>query len=150
MVKSCWHGIVCWPVHACNVHDAERKHRETFRNALVRIIGTTLPTLQELYSSRESERAGKITPDPHISTLLFELLPSDRRYRALSTRTTRHRTVSSLRQSTHEHLTLNTEHTTLLYIIYSPHTYFFISNLHISVILLHCGASVTITNSSYV
>ncbi len=71
-----------------------------------RIIGATLPALQELYSSRESERAGKITLDPHISTLLFELLPSDRRYRALSTRTTRHRTVSSLRQSSHEHLTI--------------------------------------------
>ncbi len=31
-----------------------------------RIIGTTLPTLQELYSSRMSKRAGKITLDPHI------------------------------------------------------------------------------------
>ncbi len=31
-----------------------------------RIIGTTLPTLQELYSSRVSKRAGKITLDPHI------------------------------------------------------------------------------------
>ncbi len=30
------------------------------------IIGTTLPTLQELYSSRVSKRAGKITLDPHI------------------------------------------------------------------------------------
>ncbi len=87
----------------------------------------------------------------------------------------------------HEHLTLNVEHTTLLFI---HHTYiyifffFSISNLHVrpvhtwlsvlhsvlailyiaylyivlllsascpvAVILLHCGASVTITNSSYV
>ncbi len=31
-----------------------------------RIIGTTLPTLQELYSSRVNKRAGKITLDPHI------------------------------------------------------------------------------------
>ncbi len=31
-----------------------------------RIIGTTLPTLQELYSSRVSKRADKITLDPHI------------------------------------------------------------------------------------
>ncbi len=30
------------------------------------IIGTTLPTLQELYSSRVSKRADKITLDPHI------------------------------------------------------------------------------------
>ncbi len=57
-----------------------------------RIIGTTLPTLQELYSSRVSKRAGKITLDPsHPAHSLFELLPSGQRYRALSTRTTRHR-----------------------------------------------------------
>ncbi len=31
-----------------------------------RIIGTTLPILQELYSSRVSKRADKITLDPHI------------------------------------------------------------------------------------
>ncbi len=57
-----------------------------------RIIGTTLPTLQKLYSSRVSKRAVKITLDPsHPAHSLFELLPSGRRYRALSTRTTRHR-----------------------------------------------------------
>ncbi len=57
-----------------------------------RIIGTTLPTLQELYLSRVSKRAVKITLDPsHPTHFLFELLPSDQRYRALSTRTTRHR-----------------------------------------------------------
>ncbi len=56
------------------------------------IIGTTLPSLQELYLSRVSKRAGKITLDPsHPAHSLFELLPSVRRYRALSTRTTRHR-----------------------------------------------------------
>uniref|UniRef100_A0A9J8B7E4 Reverse transcriptase domain-containing protein n=1 Tax=Cyprinus carpio carpio TaxID=630221 RepID=A0A9J8B7E4_CYPCA len=57
-----------------------------------RIIGTTLPSIQELYLSRVSKRAGKITLDPsHPAHPLFELLPSGRRYRALSTRTTRHR-----------------------------------------------------------
>ncbi len=57
-----------------------------------RIVGTTLPTLQELYLSRVSKRAGKITLDPsHPAHSLFELLPSGRRYRALCTRTTRHR-----------------------------------------------------------
>ncbi len=82
----------------------------------------------------------------------------------------------------HGHLTLNVEHATLLYnYLFTTHTYFFISNLHISdlthnclycvsailyiaicilffcclscpftVILLNCGASVTITNSWYV
>ncbi len=56
------------------------------------IIGTSLPSLQELYLSRVSKRAGKITLDPsHPAHSLFELLPSGRRYRALSTRTARHR-----------------------------------------------------------
>ncbi len=56
-----------------------------------RIIGTTLPTLQELYSSRVSKRVGKITLDLTSAHSLFELLPSGRRFRTLSTRTTRHR-----------------------------------------------------------
>ncbi len=57
-----------------------------------RIIGTTLPILQDLYLSRVRKRAGKITLDPsHPPHTLFELLPSGRCYRALSTRTTRHR-----------------------------------------------------------
>ncbi len=57
-----------------------------------RIIGTTLPTLQELYLSRVSKRAGKITLNPsHPAHSLFELLPSGHLYRAPSTRTTRHR-----------------------------------------------------------
>ncbi len=68
-----------------------RRLRRVVRTA-ERIIGTTLPTLQELYLSRVSKRASKITLDPaHPAHSLFELLPSGRRYRALSTRTTRHR-----------------------------------------------------------
>ncbi len=56
------------------------------------ITGTTLPALQELYSSRVSKRAGKITLDPsHPAHSLFELLLSGRRYRALCTRMARHR-----------------------------------------------------------
>ncbi len=42
-----------------------RRLRRVVRTA-ERIIGTTLPTLQELYLSRVSKRAGKITLDPHI------------------------------------------------------------------------------------
>ncbi|KAL0161475.1 hypothetical protein M9458_045200, partial [Cirrhinus mrigala] len=58
--------------------DLRRLH-QTVRTAK-RIIGTTLPTLQEL--------AGKITLDPsNPAHSLFELLPSGQRYRALSTRT---------------------------------------------------------------
>ncbi len=65
-----------------------RRLRRVVRTA-ERIIGTTLPTLQELYLSRVSKRAGKITLDPsHPAHSLFELLPSGQCYRALSTRTT--------------------------------------------------------------
>ncbi len=68
-----------------------RRLRRVVRTA-ERIISTTLPTLQELYLSRVSKRAGKITLDPsHPAHSLFELLLSGQRYRALSTRTTRHR-----------------------------------------------------------
>ncbi|KAI2645419.1 putative RNA-directed DNA polymerase from transposon BS [Labeo rohita] len=70
--------------------DLRRLHRTVW--TAERIIGTTLPTLQELYLSRVSKKAGKITRDPsHPAHSLFELLPSGRRYRALSTRTARHR-----------------------------------------------------------
>ncbi|KAK3548208.1 hypothetical protein QTP70_005177 [Hemibagrus guttatus] len=65
-----------------------------------RIIGAPLPTLQELYTSRVRKRALKITLDPsHPGHLLFDLLPSGRRYRAATTRTAT-RTVSSPKQST--------------------------------------------------
>ncbi len=68
-----------------------RRLRRVVRTA-ERIIGTTLPTLQELYSPRVSKGAGKFTLDPsHPAHSLFELLLSGWSYRALSTRTTRHR-----------------------------------------------------------
>ncbi len=50
------------------------------------------PQSPRTYSSRVSKRAGKITLETsHPAHSLFELLPPGRRYRALSTRTTRHR-----------------------------------------------------------
>uniref|UniRef100_A0A672MN05 Reverse transcriptase domain-containing protein n=1 Tax=Sinocyclocheilus grahami TaxID=75366 RepID=A0A672MN05_SINGR len=68
-----------------------RRLQRTVRTA-ERIIGAPLPTLQELYTSRVRKRAQKITLDPsHPSHLLFELLPSGRRYRAPNTRTARHK-----------------------------------------------------------
>ncbi|KAK2920745.1 hypothetical protein Q8A73_000230 [Channa argus] len=68
-----------------------RRLRRVVRTA-ERIIGIALPSLQELYLSRVRKKAKKITLDPsHPAHSLFELLPSGRRYRALSTRTTRHR-----------------------------------------------------------
>ncbi len=126
-----------------------RRLRRVVRTA-ERIIGTTLRTLQELYSSRVSKRAGKITLDPsHPAHSLFELLPSGRRYRALSTRTTRHKQFLPSGSPSHEHLTLtwNTQH--YFTTIYSPHIHiiflnlfsfvFFISisNLHMSDLYIH-------------
>ncbi len=46
-----------------------RRLRRVVRTA-ERIIGTTLPTLQELYVSRVRKRSGKITLDPHIQHTL--------------------------------------------------------------------------------
>ncbi len=90
------------------------------------IIGTTLPTLQELYLSKVIKRAGKITLDPSDPAhSFFELLPSGRRYRALSTRTARHRN-SFLPSSnpSHEHLTIIMVHTLFI------HLYTYLSNTH--------------------
>ncbi len=155
-----------------------------------RTIGTTLPTLQELYLSRVSKRDGKITLHPsHPARFLFELLPSGRCNRALSTRTTRHRN-SFFPQAIHlmniwtldnKHETHNTSyiylfntytyyilnlHLTYLYILtgllclcYFAHCLFSIFVYYnfvlsvsclVTVILSHCGASITNTNSSYV
>ncbi len=113
-----------------------RRLRRVVRTA-ERIIGTTLPTLQELYSSRVSKRTGKITLDPsHPAHSLFELLPSGRHYRALSTRTARHRN-SFFPQEIHlmNIWTLNNKHEThntiILFIFYLTHSYY-ISNLHLT------------------
>ncbi len=58
-----------------------RRLRRVVRTAEL-IIGATLPTLQELYLSRVSQRSDKITLDPsHPAHCLFELLPSGRRNR---------------------------------------------------------------------
>ncbi|KAK3574269.1 hypothetical protein QTP86_004384 [Hemibagrus guttatus] len=66
-----------------------RRLQRTVRTA-ERIIGAPLPTLQELYTSRVRKRALKITLDPsHPGHILFDLLPSGRRYRAATTRTAR-------------------------------------------------------------
>ncbi len=84
-----------------------------------RIIGTPLPTLQKLYSSRVSKRAGKITLHPHI-----QHTPSLNRYRLVDATELRAPERPSSNPS-HEQLTLNMEHTTLLYnYLFTTHTYF--------------------------
>ncbi len=96
--RSCWNSSTLPSLNlssalsgSAQLPNLTRRLRRVVRTA-ERIIGSTLTTLQELYLSRVSKRAGKITLDPsHPAHSLFELLPSGRRYRALSTRTTRHR-----------------------------------------------------------
>ncbi|KAI2648571.1 putative RNA-directed DNA polymerase from transposon BS [Labeo rohita] len=68
-----------------------RRLQRTVRTA-ERIIGVHLPNLQDLYTSRVKKRAGNIIQDPsHPGHNLFALLPSGRRYRSLSTKTSRHK-----------------------------------------------------------
>ncbi len=68
-----------------------RRIQRTVRNA-ERIIGAPLPSLHELSTSRVRKRAKKVTLDPsHPAHSVFELLPSGRLYRALSTKTARHK-----------------------------------------------------------
>ncbi len=94
-VKLCHHrsvlcsSITVWFGSATKT-DIRRLQR-TVRTA-ERIIGAPLPSLQELYTSRVRKRAKKVTLDPsHPAHSLFELLPSGRRYRSLSTKTARHK-----------------------------------------------------------
>ncbi len=90
------------------------------------IIGTTLHTLQELYSSRVSKRAGKITLDPLTSSTLplwtvaiWSTLQSSK-----------HQNGQAQKQflpsdnSSHEHLTIILEHTLFI------HLYTYLSNTH--------------------
>ena len=55
-----------------------------------KIIGTSLPAIQDLAQDRLRKRAGSIVEDPsHPAHHLFTPLPSGRRYRALPSRTKR-------------------------------------------------------------
>ncbi|KAM8867021.1 uncharacterized protein ACB058_005162 [Synchiropus picturatus] len=57
-----------------------------------KVIGCSLPPLQDLYASRTQRCAGRIRADPsHPGHGLFVPLPSGRRLRSIQTRTSRHR-----------------------------------------------------------
>ncbi len=158
-----------------------RKLRRVVQTA-ERIIGTTLPTLQELYSSRVNKTAGKITLDPHIqhtsSLNCCRLIDATELWSPERSDTG---TVSSPKQSISWTLDIKRgTHNTIIHYLFITHTYFsfqictyqtcthmivyiiycvFVNCLfvyysfiicRVAVILLHCGASVTITNSLYV
>ncbi len=110
-----------------------RRLRRVVRTA-ERIIGTTLPTLQELYVSRVRKRSGKITLDPHIqhtpSLMCYRLIDDTELWAPERPDTG---TVSSLRQSISWTLvTKRGTHNTHYYISFVHHTYllFFSSHIH--------------------
>ncbi|KAK3545430.1 hypothetical protein QTP70_007397 [Hemibagrus guttatus] len=57
-----------------------------------KVIGCSLPSLQELYFSRSRRRAAKIAADPsHPGNELFRSFPSGKRLRSIRTKTSRHK-----------------------------------------------------------
>ncbi|KAK3520883.1 hypothetical protein QTP86_010611 [Hemibagrus guttatus] len=57
-----------------------------------KVIGCSLPSLQELYISKSRRHAAKIAADPsHPGNELFRSLPSGKRLRSIRTRTSRHK-----------------------------------------------------------
>ncbi|KAK3506348.1 hypothetical protein QTP70_020380, partial [Hemibagrus guttatus] len=57
-----------------------------------KVIGCSLPSLQELYVSRSRRRAAKIAADPsHPGNELFRSFPFGKRLRSIRTRTSRHK-----------------------------------------------------------
>ncbi len=102
-----------------------RRLRKVVRTA-ERIIGTSLPTLQELYSSRVSKRAGKITLDPHI-----QHTPSLNCYRLVNAtefwvpERPDAETVSFCKQSVSWTLDIKRgTHNTIIHYLFITHTYF--------------------------
>uniref|UniRef100_A0A8C6MBW7 Reverse transcriptase domain-containing protein n=1 Tax=Nothobranchius furzeri TaxID=105023 RepID=A0A8C6MBW7_NOTFU len=78
-------SIAVWYAGA-TVRDKHRLQR-IVRSA-EKVIGCSLPSLQDLYVSRTRGRAGRIEADPsHPGHRLFEPLPSGRRLRSIRTRT---------------------------------------------------------------
>ncbi len=104
-----------------------------------RNIGTTLLTLQELYLSRVSKRACKITLDPHIQhnpyLTCYRLVDATELW-ALERPDTE--TVSSLKQSISRTLDIKRgTHNTIIHYLFTTHTYFSFQNLHISDLYTH-------------
>ncbi len=74
LCTQCTTRIVEWMVRPIKYKTKQSSATKSQKNRRLRrvvrtaewIIGTTLPTLQELHLSRVSTRAGKITLDPHI------------------------------------------------------------------------------------
>jgi hypothetical protein len=84
ILTSCitvWYG-------ACNA--SCRKSLQRIVRAAEKIIGVSLPSLQDIYNTRLTRKALRIAGDPtHPTHSFFSLLPSGRRLRSLQARTSR-------------------------------------------------------------
>ncbi|KAJ0002497.1 hypothetical protein NQD34_007646 [Periophthalmus magnuspinnatus] len=70
----------------------DRQRLQRIVRSAEKVIGCSLPSIQDLYVSRTRGRAGRIAADTsHPGHGLFEPLPSGRRLRSIGTRTSRHK-----------------------------------------------------------
>uniref|UniRef100_A0A3B1IGH8 Reverse transcriptase domain-containing protein n=1 Tax=Astyanax mexicanus TaxID=7994 RepID=A0A3B1IGH8_ASTMX len=84
ILSSC---ITAW-FGTCTVSD--RKSLQRIVRTAERIIGVSLPSIMDIYTTRSIRKATSIVNDPtHPSHELFSLLPSGRRYRSIRSSTTR-------------------------------------------------------------
>ena len=96
----------CISVWYISCKAADRKALQRVISRAQKIIGTQLPALEDVYNSRCQKKAVNICKDvTHPHHHLFEPLPSGRRYRAFSARTSRlrnsfiPRAIAALNQS---------------------------------------------------
>ena len=81
------YGLLVW-FSSCTRAEKEALHRVT--KAAGRIIGTSLPEISTVFTSRCLKRTSNILQDKfHPAHHLFNLLPSGRRYRSIRSRTSR-------------------------------------------------------------
>ncbi|KAI4891891.1 hypothetical protein NFI96_001943 [Prochilodus magdalenae] len=79
--------MIVW-YSSCTVSERKDLHRVV--KVAGRIIGTDLPSLDSVYTSRLKKKASSISRDTtHPGHCLFDLLPSGKRYTAIRTKTNR-------------------------------------------------------------
>ncbi|KAM4594391.1 uncharacterized protein V3H82_000764 [Fundulus diaphanus] len=80
----------CITVWGGSCTEYNRKALQRIVNTAGRIIGASLPSLKDIYTTHLTRKATKIVSDAsHPAHNLFDLLPSGKRYRSLRSRTTR-------------------------------------------------------------
>ena len=80
----------CIAVWGGSCTEYNRKALQRIVNTAGRIIGASLPSLKDIYTTRLTRKATTIVSDAsHPAHNLFDLLPSGKRYRSLRSRTTR-------------------------------------------------------------